>query len=61
MEQRKSYKKRGLVDSFLKNDIDELYDLKNDPGEMTNVIAKNPAVEKELKKLHLQWMAETKK
>ena len=27
-----------LVDSFLKNDIDELYDLQNDPGEMTNLI-----------------------
>ena len=39
----------------------ELYDLKNDPIEQNNVIAKNPAVEKELKKLHLQWMAETKK
>ena len=30
-----SYK---LVDTFLKNDIDELYDLKADPGEMTNLI-----------------------
>ena len=27
-----------LVDSFLKNDIDELYDLKKDPGEMNNLI-----------------------
>ena len=27
-----------LVDAFLKNDIDELYDLKNDPGEMVNLI-----------------------
>ena len=27
-----------LVDAFLKNDIDELYDLKKDPGEMTNLI-----------------------
>lgn len=27
-----------LVDSFLANDIDELYDLKNDPGEMNNLI-----------------------
>jgi hypothetical protein len=26
------------VDTFLKNDIDELYDLKADPGEMTNLI-----------------------
>jgi arylsulfatase len=39
----------------------ELYDLKNDPIEQNNIIAKNPAVEKELKKLHLKWMAETKK
>ena len=30
-----SYK---LVDAFLENDIDELYDLKADPGEMTNLI-----------------------
>ena len=27
-----------LIDAFLKNDIDELYDLKNDPGEMKNLI-----------------------
>jgi len=27
-----------LIDCFLKNDIDELYDLKTDPGEMTNLI-----------------------
>ena len=27
-----------LVDAFLANDIDELYDLKNDPGEMINLI-----------------------
>jgi N-acetylglucosamine-6-sulfatase len=27
-----------LVDVFLVNDIDELYDLKNDPGEMNNLI-----------------------
>ena len=27
-----------LVDNFLENDIDELYDLLNDPGEMTNLI-----------------------
>lgn len=27
-----------LVDAFLKNDIDELYDLELDPGEMTNLI-----------------------
>ena len=26
------------MDAFLKNDIDELYDLKKDPGEMTNLI-----------------------
>jgi len=27
-----------LVDAFLEDDIDELYDLKNDPGEMNNLI-----------------------
>ena len=27
-----------LVDNFLENDIDELYDLINDPGEMNNLI-----------------------
>jgi len=27
-----------LVDAFLANDIDELYDLKKDPGEMNNLI-----------------------
>ena len=27
-----------LVDNFLENDIDELYDLLNDPGEMNNLI-----------------------
>ena len=27
-----------LVDNFLENDIDELYDLKADPGEMKNLI-----------------------
>lgn len=27
-----------LIDAFLENDIDELYDLKNDPGEMENLI-----------------------
>ncbi|MEC8536344.1 MAG: sulfatase, partial [Bacteroidota bacterium] len=31
-------KRYKLVDAFLKNDIDELYDLKNDPGEMKNLI-----------------------
>ena len=27
-----------LVDNFIKNDIDELYDLKHDPGELNNLI-----------------------
>ena len=31
----KNYK---FIDNFLKNDIDELYDLLNDPGEMKNLI-----------------------
>lgn len=30
-----------LVDCFLPEDIDELYDLKNDPGEMINLIGKS--------------------
>lgn len=34
-----------LVDAFLENDIDELYDLKKDPGEMTNLI-NNPEYDK---------------
>ena len=29
------------MDSFLENDIDELYDLKRDPGEMNNLINTN--------------------
>lgn len=33
-------KKYKLVDNFLENDIDELYDLENDPGEMKNLINK---------------------
>ena len=32
---KKNYK---FIDNFLKNDIDELYDLVNDPGEMKNLI-----------------------
>ena len=27
-----------LIDNFLNDDIDELYDLINDPGEMNNLI-----------------------
>jgi N-acetylglucosamine-6-sulfatase len=40
-----------LVDSFLKNDIDELYDLKKDPGEMNNLIntAKYDGIEADLR------------
>lgn len=40
-----------LVDAFLPNDIDELYDLENDPGEMSNLI-NNPeydSIEQELR------------
>ena len=41
-----------LVDNFLENDIDELYDLKNDPGEMNNLIndVEFNSVEKMLRK-----------
>ena len=41
-----------LVDAFLKNDIDELYDLKKDPGEMKNLIdiSEYDVIEKELRK-----------
>ena len=41
-----------LVDNFIENDIDELYDLKNDPGEMINLInvKKFDKVENELRK-----------
>jgi N-acetylglucosamine-6-sulfatase len=40
-----------LVDCFLKNDIDELYDLQTDPGEMTNLIndSSYDAVEQDLR------------
>ena len=40
-----------LVDCFLKKDIDELYDLQTDPGEMTNLIndSSYDAVEKDLR------------
>lgn len=30
--------KYKLIDTFLENDIDELYDMENDPGEMNNLI-----------------------
>ncbi|MEM7371877.1 MAG: SusC/RagA family TonB-linked outer membrane protein [Bacteroidota bacterium] len=40
-----------LVNAFLKNDIDELYDLQADPGEMTNLILdpSYDAIEEELR------------
>ena len=40
-----------LVDNFIDNDIDELYDLKNDPGEMINLINNEDydKIEKELR------------
>ena len=41
-----------LVDNFVENDIDELYDLINDPGEMNNLFndEEYEKVEKELRK-----------
>ena len=43
--------KYKLVDAFLKDDIDELYDLEKDPGEMVNLIndPKYDQVEQELR------------
>jgi len=50
-----------LVDDFLENDIDELYDLENDPGEMNNLIG-NPEYQEiedslrtELEKLKVKY------
>jgi N-acetylglucosamine-6-sulfatase len=45
--------KYKLVDAFLTNDIDELYDLENDPGEMTNLI-NNPKYKDIEKQLRLE-------
>lgn len=42
-----------LVDAFLEDDIDELYDLKNDPGEMNNLIS-NPEYAKVEERLRLK-------
>ena len=44
-------KKYKLVDNFLDDDIDELYDLINDPGEMKNLIndSNYNSIEKELR------------
>ena len=43
--------KYKLIDNFLKNDIDELYDLENDPGEMVNLInsPKHQSIQKKLR------------
>jgi N-acetylglucosamine-6-sulfatase len=54
-------KKYKLIDNFLEDDIDELYDLVNDPGEMKNLINDDDynSIEKELrdesKKLQKQY------
>jgi N-acetylglucosamine-6-sulfatase len=45
--------KYKLIDAFLENDIDELYDLNNDPGEMKNLI-NNPNYNEIEKKLRLE-------
>ncbi|NVJ89071.1 MAG: sulfatase [Flavobacteriaceae bacterium] len=42
-----------LIDAFLEDDIDELYDLKNDPGEMHNLI-NNPTYDDVEKKLRTE-------
>jgi len=42
-----------LVESFVKNDIDELYDLVNDPGEMNNLI-NDPRFDKKENELRLE-------
>nr|WP_320154011.1 sulfatase [uncultured Draconibacterium sp.] len=53
--------KYKLVDCFLENDIDELYDLENDPGEMNNLIGKTEYAEvekqlrEEIERLKLQY------
>jgi len=53
--------KYKLIDNFLEDDIDELYDLVNDPGEMKNLINDDDynSIEKELrnesKKLQKQY------
>lgn len=48
-----------LVDNNLENDIDELYDLQNDPGEMNNLIA-NPTYGKVLAALRRRMEDEKK-
>ena len=53
--------KYKLVDCFLDNDIDELYDLEKDPGEMINLI-NNPeygSIQKELRQELKKLMEET--
>jgi N-acetylglucosamine-6-sulfatase len=45
--------KYKLIDAFLENDIDELYDLENDPGEMRNLI-NNPKYKDIEKQLRLE-------
>ena len=49
-----------LVESFIKNDIDELYDLKNDPGEMNNLI-NDPRFKEKEKELRLESLRLQKK
>ena len=54
-------KRFKLIDAFLEDDIDELYDLQNDPGEMNNLI-NDPEFDKieedlrlELEKLKIKY------
>ena len=49
-----------LVESFIENDIDELYDLVNDPGEMNNLI-NDPRFDEKENELRLESLRLQKK
>ncbi len=52
--EKKENKKENTQERKKKN-VEELFDLKNDPGETTNVIAQYPEVVDHLRKLYDQW------